>query len=159
MISLCHSVNVTIQLRLLKIYITLINHLKKHLVQFVHNTGLLGRAQRWNEKPTCSSCCESSYHCFCSNCYILITSTSDLEHLKTLDRVLERLETVALRLKKEKRILLQSQQTTWVMNNNGLHPTEQKMKDIKEAPRPKNAICEMAKILSEVTEMLRKVLS
>ena len=72
--------------------------------------------------------------------YILITGPTIEEHLSTLDKVLEKLGGTNLRLNKPKCFFLQpSIEYLWhIIDKDGLHPTEEKVRAIKEAPKPRN---------------------
>ena len=71
---------------------------------------------------------------------ILITGTTQEEHLHNLDQVLNHLQTAGLRLKNKKcSFMLPSvEYLGHVIDSVGLHPTQAKVKAIKEAPTPKN---------------------
>ena len=71
---------------------------------------------------------------------ILITGSSIEEHLQNLDKVLERLESAGLKLNRSKCFFLRSriEYLGHVIDEEGLHPTEEKVQAIREAPRPKN---------------------
>ena len=71
---------------------------------------------------------------------ILITGSSEGEHLSNLARVLERLESAGMRLKKEKcKFLLPSvSYLGHVISSEGLQTDEAKVKAIVEAPEPQN---------------------
>ena len=71
---------------------------------------------------------------------ILITGTTQEEHLHNLDQVLNRLQTAGLRLKNKKcSFMLPSVECLGhVIDLVGLHPTQAKVKAIQEAPTPKN---------------------
>ena len=71
---------------------------------------------------------------------ILITGASEEEHLKTLDRVLKRLETAGLRVKKHKcKFMVPSvEYLGYLIDAEGLHPTPEKVRAVKEAPSPKS---------------------
>lgn len=71
---------------------------------------------------------------------ILITGKTKEEHLRNLEEVLKRLQQAGLRLKRKKCQFLQPsvQYLGYKIDKKGLHPTEEKVKAIKEAPRPKN---------------------
>ena len=70
---------------------------------------------------------------------ILITGRTE-EHLKTLDEVLTRLERAGMRLKKLKcQFLLPSvEYLGHKISNEGLQPTDEKVRAISDAPRPTN---------------------
>ena len=71
---------------------------------------------------------------------IILTGASDEEHRGTLDKVLERLELAGLRLRTEKCFFMQPRVVYLghVIDEQGLHPTEDKVKAIRDAPSPKN---------------------
>lgn len=71
---------------------------------------------------------------------ILITGKTKEEHLRNLEEVLKRLQQAGLRLKRKTCQFLQQsvQYLGYKIDKKGLHPTEEKVKAIKEAPRPKN---------------------
>ena len=71
---------------------------------------------------------------------ILITGTTETEHLNTLDEVLSRLVTAGFKLKQKKcGFLLSSvEYLGHKISAKGLQPTEEKVRAIKEAPPPSN---------------------
>ena len=71
---------------------------------------------------------------------ILVTGTSEEEHLKNLDEVFQRLENAGLYLKKDKCnfMLPEVQYLGHKISAKGLEPTNEKIKAIKEAPQPEN---------------------
>ena len=71
---------------------------------------------------------------------ILITGTSDEEHLATLDKVLSRLEEAGLRLKRSKcAFMLPSvEYLGHKISAKGLQPTREKVRAVNEAPPPNN---------------------
>ena len=71
---------------------------------------------------------------------ILVTGPTLEEHLSTLDKVLEKLGTAGLRLNKPKCFFLQPsiEYLGHIIDKDGLHPTEEKVRAIKEAPKPRN---------------------
>ena len=71
---------------------------------------------------------------------ILVTGTSEAEHLDTLDQVLNRLETAGLRLKQRKyAFMLESViYLGHKISQKGLQPTEEKVRAITEASPPTN---------------------
>ena len=76
-------------------------------------------------------------------CYIddiLVAGTDEQDHLDTLSKVLERLSTAGFRLNQKKCQFNRSSVTYLghVIDGNGLHPTEEKLKAVKDAPRPKD---------------------
>jgi len=62
------------------------------------------------------------------------------EHLECLDKVLQILETSGFRLNKSKCMFLLAkvEYLRHVIDESGLHPTQEKVKAIQEAPAPKN---------------------
>ena len=71
---------------------------------------------------------------------IVITGSSEEEHLQTLETVFERLSKAGLRLKKEKCSFFEPEviYLGHRINTKGLHPTKQKIQAIYDAPPPKN---------------------
>ena len=71
---------------------------------------------------------------------ILISGSTTEEHLRHLDHVLQILETAGLRLNKSKCAFMLSkiEYLGHVIDESGLHPTQEKVKAIQEAPEPKN---------------------
>ena len=71
---------------------------------------------------------------------ILITDTSEADHLSTLNKVLTRMEAAGLHLKRNKcGFLLPSvEYLGHKISADGLQPTEGKVRAIKEAPHPSN---------------------
>ena len=71
---------------------------------------------------------------------ILISGTTVEEHIQILIQVLERLKAAGLRLNKIKCFFLRPslEHLGHVIDKDGLHPTEEKTRAIKEAPTPKN---------------------
>uniref|UniRef100_A0A1X7TPJ2 Reverse transcriptase n=1 Tax=Amphimedon queenslandica TaxID=400682 RepID=A0A1X7TPJ2_AMPQE len=71
---------------------------------------------------------------------ILVAGKSHAEHIQTLERVFSRLHDAGLRLKKEKCTFCTSsvQYLGFRINKDGLHPTAEKIRAIKEAPTPTN---------------------
>ena len=69
---------------------------------------------------------------------ILVTGTSETDHLSTLDQVLTRLEGAGLQLKQSKCgfLLLSVDYLGHRISEKGLQPTEGKVKAISEAPAP-----------------------
>ena len=71
---------------------------------------------------------------------ILITGTTDEEHLDTLDKVLHRLESHGLKLNKDKCTFL-SPSVIYLRHRNdqnGLHPSDDNVRAVKDAPRLTN---------------------
>ncbi len=71
---------------------------------------------------------------------ILVTGSTMEEHLVNLDRALQVLETANLRLNKSKCSFLQHsiEYLGHRIDENGLHPTEEKIAAIRDAPTPRN---------------------
>ena len=71
---------------------------------------------------------------------ILISGTSEEEHLKTLEIVLGRLQDAGLKLKRDKRLFMRSSVVYlgYLIDADGLHPMPDKVKAILEAPEPTN---------------------
>ena len=71
---------------------------------------------------------------------ILVTGATVAEHLETLERVMARLEEAGLRLKREKCFFLRDriEYLGHIIDAQGLHPTEEKIQAVKNAPQPKN---------------------
>ena len=69
---------------------------------------------------------------------ILVTGTSEEEHLKNLELVLQRLHSAGLHLKKEKCKFLMNDVTYLghKIDAQGLHPLQNKIDAIAKAPRP-----------------------
>ena len=71
---------------------------------------------------------------------ILIAGRSYQEHIDTLETVLARLYDAGLRLKKEKCCFTMPSITYlgYRIDKDGIHPTTEKLRAIKDAPKPKN---------------------
>ena len=71
---------------------------------------------------------------------ILISGTSEEEHLKTLEIVLGRLQDAGLKLKRDKCLFMRSSVVYlgYLIDADGLHPMPDKVKAILEAPEPTN---------------------
>ena len=71
---------------------------------------------------------------------ILVTGTSEADHLKTLDEVLGRLEAAVLRLKQNKCgfLLPSDEYLGHGISTKGLQPTDAKFRATKDAPLPSN---------------------
>ncbi|XP_041452504.1 uncharacterized protein K02A2.6-like [Lytechinus variegatus] len=71
---------------------------------------------------------------------MLISGRTESEHLSRLDDVLRRLEQNGLRLKLSKCEFMKPtvKYLGHVVDSEGLHPTEEKVQAVKDAPRPKN---------------------
>ncbi|CAM4597728.1 unnamed protein product [Leuciscus chuanchicus] len=69
---------------------------------------------------------------------IILTGRDEVEHLSTLDEVLRRLKDAGLRLHRSKCAFLQSEveYLGHVVNAEGLHPVQSKVRAIEEAPSP-----------------------
>ena len=82
---------------------------------------------------------------------ILVTGTSEADHLKTLDEVLNRLETAGLRLKQNKcAFLLPSvEYLGHRISAKGLQPTDEKVRAIEKAPTPTNTLAPLYSLLQK----------
>ena len=91
---------------------------------------------------------------------IILTGASDEEHRGTLDKVLERLELAGLRLKAEKCVFMQPRVVYLghVIDEQGLHPTEDKVKAIRDAPSPKN-VTELKGLINYYSKFLENLSS
>ena len=71
---------------------------------------------------------------------ILVTGSPSEDHLQNLDKVLTKIDEAGLRLKRSKCSFMMSkiEYLGHVIDEHGIHPTEDKVKAIQEAPRPKN---------------------
>ena len=71
---------------------------------------------------------------------VLITGKNDEEHLKSLEMVLKRIEDAGMLLKKEKCVFMVKSVSYLghIIDSQGLHPTQDKVDAIQEAPSPKN---------------------
>ena len=71
---------------------------------------------------------------------ILVTGSTVDEHICTLDKVQERIESAGLTLDKSKCYFLRSriEYLGYITDEEGLRPTAEKVKAISEAPEPKN---------------------
>ena len=71
---------------------------------------------------------------------ILVTGSSEEEHLKNLESVLQSLMKHGVRLKREKCFFMRTsvEYLGFKVDAEGLHATEEKLKAITEAPRPCN---------------------
>ena len=71
---------------------------------------------------------------------ILVTGKTEAEHLHNLNKVLQRLQSSGLTLKKDKCKFMVTavEYLGHIIDANGLHPSEKKVKAIKEAPTPSN---------------------
>ena len=71
---------------------------------------------------------------------ILVTGKTDEEHLVNLEKVLQRMETHGLRLNKNKCTFM-APEVVYLghkIDENGLHPTEDKVRTVRDAPQPTN---------------------
>ncbi|XP_072182146.1 uncharacterized protein [Diadema setosum] len=71
---------------------------------------------------------------------VLVTGATEKEHLENLDKVLNRLNDAGLRLKREKCVFF-APEVTYLghrISQTGIHPTEEKVTAVKEAPTPTN---------------------
>ena len=105
---------------------------------------------------------------------ILVTGVNDQDHLKTLSIVLDRLEKAGFRAQKSKcRFMVPSvSYLGHLIDQVGLHPLQEKVKAVKEAPSPKNVselksylglltyyskfLPNMADVLAPLYKLLRK---
>jgi len=71
---------------------------------------------------------------------LLVTSTSLEEHLERLDKVLPILKTAGFKLNKAKCAFLlpKVEYLGHIFDESGLHPIQEKVQAIREAPAPKN---------------------
>lgn len=71
---------------------------------------------------------------------ILVMGSSTKDHLHNLQKVLEKLQSAGLRLNMDKCFFLQPSITYLghVIDKEGLHPTQDKVEAIQDAPRPRN---------------------
>ena len=71
---------------------------------------------------------------------ILVSGSTVKEHLQNLDKDLAILSTAGIKLNRDKCAFLSPpvEYLGHVIDRQGLHPTEEKAKAIKDAPRPKN---------------------
>ena len=71
---------------------------------------------------------------------ILVSGSTVKEHLQNLDKDLAILSTAGIKLNRDKCVFLSSpvEYLGHIIDRQGLHPTEEKVKAIKDAPRPKN---------------------
>lgn len=89
---------------------------------------------------------------------VLITGSTEQEHLQTLNKVLSRLSDAGLKLKQTKCSFMQPSVECLGHNisADGIRPTEEKTCAIQDAPVPNN---ESATVFSGPTELLQKVLA
>ncbi len=85
---------------------------------------------------------------------ILVTGSTLEEHLENLEQVLTKLEEAGLRLNKEKCFFLRPkiEYLGHILDTQGVHPTEEKIKAIKDAPQPKN-VSELRSFLGMINTM------
>ena len=71
---------------------------------------------------------------------ILVTGATEEEHIKTLDEVLQRLETAGVRLKQSKCVFMKSEVEFLGhrVTQHGVQPTEDKVRAVNRAPTPTN---------------------
>lgn len=71
---------------------------------------------------------------------ILVTGVDEEDHLRNLDRVMVRLETAGVTLKESKCIFAAPsvEYLGYVIDKDGLHPSQEKLRAIQEAPEPRN---------------------
>ena len=71
---------------------------------------------------------------------ILVTGISEDDHLKNLDKVLQKLKNAGLHLKREKCSLMlpEVQYLGHKISAKGLEPTDEKIKAIRQSPTPQN---------------------
>ena len=71
---------------------------------------------------------------------ILITGPTEKAHLATLEEVLQRFEEAGLRHRREKCVFLAPSVVYLghVIDSQGLHPTQEKVRAVQEASRPEN---------------------
>ena len=71
---------------------------------------------------------------------ILITGKTNEDHLQSLETVLKRMEDAGILLKKDKCCFMTKSVSYlgYVIDAEGLHPTEEKLQAIQDAPSPKN---------------------
>lgn len=71
---------------------------------------------------------------------ILVTGSSEEEHIQNLEAVFQKLQSAGLRLNKEKCFFLCPSITYLghAIDKDGLHPTQKKVRAIREAPKPQN---------------------
>ena len=84
--------------------------------------------------------------------YILITGSTDKEHLETLEKVLYKLKEAGIHLNKDKCFFLQESVVYlgYKIDKNGIHPLAEKVEAVKNAPEPKN-ITELKSYLGLLT--------
>ena len=83
---------------------------------------------------------------------ILITGSTDKEHLETLEKVLYKLKEAGIHLKRDKCFFLQESVVYlgYKIDKNGIHPLAEKVEAVKNAPEPKN-ITELKSYLGLLT--------
>lgn len=69
---------------------------------------------------------------------IIVTGATEEEHLQNLERVLTRLEQAGLRLRRSKCVFMapKIEYLGYVIDKQGLHPTQEKVSAIRKAPAP-----------------------
>ena len=80
---------------------------------------------------------------------ILLTGPTEKEHLETLEEVLQRLETVGVRLKQSKYAFMRSEVEFLghKVTKHGVQPTEEKVRAVNNAPTPTNVTFLFGKLL------------
>ena len=78
--------------------------------------------------------------CVCYIDDILVSGATEEEHLQTLSTVFERLNSAGFKLNQQKCKFKRSSVTYlgYTIDGEGLHPTEEKLRAIRDAPRPKD---------------------
>ena len=94
---------------------------------------------------------------------ILVTGASLEEHLESLSKVLERLQVAGLRLNRAKCFFLRRSITYLghVIDKDGLHPTQEEVCAIKEAPTPRNVeeLCSFLGLVNYYSKFLPNLAS
>ena len=72
---------------------------------------------------------------------ILVTGSTEVAHLRALDEVLGRLEQAGLRVKRSKCVFMRPSVTYLghMIDAEGLHPLDNRVRAIRDAPRPRSA--------------------
>ena len=96
-------------------------------------------------------------------CYlddILIATKTEEEHDELLEQTLERLEKAGIRLRQEKCEFYakELQYLGHCINATGIHPTEEKVQAIKEAPRPEN-VSQLRALMNYYSKFIPQVAS
>ena len=89
---------------------------------------------------------------------VLVTGSSKKNRLENVNRVMNRLESAGVTLKKSKCVFL-AQSVEYlghVIDQNGLHPSKEKLCAVQEAPEPKN-ITVLTKIIFGFDQLLWKI--